>query len=602
MVLNGLVILLVVGIGMLWAIRGKGRGLFSAFLNFVCVVAAGAIAFGLWEPVTLGLLLTGEKGFVEDIAWGAGLMLPFFVSLGLLRLAVELLIPKNVYVSDAGNFVGGLAFGGGAGIITAGIVVIGLQFMRFGPTLMGFDPVDDDQGNIAYEKSLWVPVDKWTGALYSHLSAAAFSTPTPLAERSPNVAERAAFNRAAFSTQAQKGTPTGRVTLQPEQFDVLGRYVVRGPSIELRADTFQPDAPPQNVRYPSGDPAPGGDAVLQGYVLRFNAAAGEEKGQVVMTQAQARLVIRERGGVTRAIHPFAFIAQPEAAAGGKYRFRFEASGIVVPSVGGASETSFAFEFLLPPDAQATDLFVKNVRIPLPATMELDLELASIAARDDGVRDGSLFGEFGAGGAAIAEEDIDRSDVREVTMSGDRGEIVSVSDAIPNRWIINKTLGTGGLSVDEDNFITGGQHSFTVESLTGRGADLRLRVSRFATTRDTAMVIVELSNEGARSVLGRVVEAAENVLPPLLRDAAGRTYQAVGFVYGDGQTVTIRYTPDRPMRALSELPERLTQAKRNQTAYLLFRPTAGVELTGFLLGNQLVGEFDEPVIVGRTRRR
>ena len=44
------------------------QGLFSAILHLLCVIVAGAVAFGVWEPLVYGLLLKGNwfDGFACD--------------------------------------------------------------------------------------------------------------------------------------------------------------------------------------------------------------------------------------------------------------------------------------------------------------------------------------------------------------------------------------------------------------------------------------------------------------------------------------------------------------------------------------------------------
>ena len=49
MILSVVVSLIVLLIAYWWA----SQGLFDAFIHFVCVVIAGALAFAFWEPVTV---------------------------------------------------------------------------------------------------------------------------------------------------------------------------------------------------------------------------------------------------------------------------------------------------------------------------------------------------------------------------------------------------------------------------------------------------------------------------------------------------------------------------------------------------------------------
>ena len=88
MIMNILAIAILGGVAYAWGAKGG----FSSLLNCICVVLAGAIAFALWEP-TANLLIenagkTGFSSLLADIAWGAGLALPFALPVfGSLRCA-----------------------------------------------------------------------------------------------------------------------------------------------------------------------------------------------------------------------------------------------------------------------------------------------------------------------------------------------------------------------------------------------------------------------------------------------------------------------------------------------------------------------------------
>ena len=51
--------LLIIGLLGLITYWWGNQGLFSAILHLVCVVVAGAVALGLWEPLVVGVLLRG---------------------------------------------------------------------------------------------------------------------------------------------------------------------------------------------------------------------------------------------------------------------------------------------------------------------------------------------------------------------------------------------------------------------------------------------------------------------------------------------------------------------------------------------------------------
>lgn len=587
MILNILVIAIVLGVGLMWGLRGRGRGVFSAMIATICVIIAGAVAFAVWEPLVYGVLLDR----MPDIAWGVGLILPFALALGILRTIAEAAVPKNVQVDDATNFVGGAVFGLVSGVIVAGVLITGLSFMRIGPSLLGFKAITDDRGNLIANKSLWVPADKITVGFYEYLSRGTLGTATPLAERSPHLAEQAAMSRMVYSERGSGGKPSlARTSIREGQFAIQGRYRVTAAPEEPVTGFLDDRGSPQNqsVRYPSGDPVPA-DARVEGVFIEIQSLAAEKSGQILISPGQVRMVVKRPNGEVMGVHPFAVLALPEAG-GRLQRFRVAANDLHFPSVGGASSAVFGFEFAVPGDATVTDLFVKNYRVEMNPKEEVKTAYAGFRARDEAIRTGKLADATGIapGGAKIDSASVDTSGSQTIATSGD-SPIIKASDLIPNRWVINKGSGTGGLTVDAQNKIVDGEHQFTMEQLNIRGVDRKLQVESFASTPDTGIIQIEMATNSKMSLLGRSMETAESILQPVIADSQGNLYEPVGFVYSDGRVVQIRFTPGQPLRALSQIPA-LSSAKQNQTLFLIYRPTKGARITRFLLGSKEVATF------------
>ncbi len=589
MILNLLVVAIVLGVGLTWGLRGKGRGLFSAMIACFCVIVSGAIAFSVWEPLVYGVLLDR----MPDLAWGVGLLLPFCIAVGITRAIAESTVPKNIQLGDVPNFIGGTVFGLVSGVIVAGVLITSLSFLRLPPAMLGYKAISDDRGNLTSTKSLWIPVDKITVGFYENLSKGTLGTDTPLAIRSPKVYEQAAMARMVFSEKGENGKPSlARTTIRGGQFALKGRYRVTGALPELVGFTDDRGNPgEQKVEYPDGTQPPS-DSRIEGLFIEFQASAAEKSGQIVVSPGQIRLVCVRKNGEALAIHPFAVIAQPEAGST-LTRFRCAANDLHFPSVGGASSAVFGFEFIVPSDAKVTDLFIKNYRVPLDAGAEIKTQYAGFKARDEALRSGKLASAAGVspGGARIDAGSIDTSSSQVVSTGRDENDsrVINSDDQIPNRWIINKGNGTGGLTVDGNNRIIDGQHQFAIEQLAFRGVDRKLQVSAFASTKDTGIIQVELARGQKQSLLGRSVETAESILQPLIADSDGNLYEPLGYVYSDGRTVEIRFTPGEPLRALSQIPA-LSTAKQNQTLFLIYRPTKGVRITRFLLGSKEIASF------------
>lgn len=595
MILNLLVVAILIASVLMWAIRGRGRGLFSALLSCLCVVISGAVAFALWEPLTYGVFLDLN----ESVAFGLGLIVPFAGTLLITRLATEALVPKNIDLGDVENFVGGAVFGAISGVITVGILVLSIGMFRMGPSLMGYEAVMTRKGgSLVKDKSLWVPVDELTVKFYEHLSQGAFSTPTPLAERYPRLYEQAAMQRMVYTQDG--GKLLARNTIKGEDFEIRGRYSISGSVSDLTSyETIdannQAKVLTQEVYTPEGD-AITGAARVEGFLIEFRAGAGEKSGQFVVGPGQVRLM-GVAGGEPFAVQPFSIVGQPEASAGSMVRFPINAGDLFIPSVGGGSTSFFAFEFLVPDGAEVQSLVVKNFRVPV-SSQTPPQPYASAKARDAAITSGNLFETFGLeiGGARIKDIDTSESIAINPEKPGSYRELTN-SALIPQGLVIATTTGTKGIEVGtvasgraEEQVIVNGRAQFARDELKQKGLDRKLRVDRFATKRDTTILQVMVKVDGTSSRLGQALETSTADGPPRIVDSEGRAYDAVGWVYGDGGTYDIRFTPGQPIASLSELPSALSSTKRDQTLHLIFQPTSEVTIESFIVGKKQIATF------------
>lgn len=564
MVLNIAVIVLTGIIALMWGLRGKGRGFFSAFLALVCTVIAGAVAFAAWEPLAYGVFL----GLKEEFAWGLALIAPFVVTLIVTRLLVELLIPKNVRLGDAENFIGGFLCGAANGVLTVGIAVLAISFYSGGPEIAGHSPVEGDRGNLVYERQLWLPVDRLTVGFYEALSLHAFSSSTPLARRAPRLYEQAAMSRQVFVRDDSDGKRVARSTILPDQFSVRGHYKVG----QVQERVVYPDGgSPQNP-------------VTHGFAIEFRTQAGEQgSGQVVIGNGQVRLIARSdegRGDTVVAVHPFAIIGTRQDGLG-VHRWVFDAQEIFIGSAGGADSSMFMLEFAVPQGFQPTDLFVKNVRVPLSGTplaeASPNAQFETAAARDRAVTDGSLFTALGVSMGGAAQMTI--VDTGAITISPSGSGWVTAFPGLPENWVLSGVIGTGGLAT-QGRLIRDGTATFSMDRLTDRAVPVDQRVDTFTATRDTTIVQVRLASQGTFTVIGDAVSQASDPGQPVIVDETGRAYPAIGFVYADNAEGTISFTPSNPIMNLNRLPATLSPARGNQTAYLIFRPTTDVNIVGF----------------------
>jgi len=169
------------------AIIWSRYGLFSAFLHMVIVIVAGALAFATWEPLAQVLL-----GRMPRLAWGVALVGPFALWLIALRVAMDKLVRSNLHFAAWVDKLGGAVFAVVAGLLTAGVTLIGVQFLGVSGPLLNYTPYGfASDSTPERQDELWLPADSITATFYTVLSAGAFGTSTPLAVYRPELAAEA---------------------------------------------------------------------------------------------------------------------------------------------------------------------------------------------------------------------------------------------------------------------------------------------------------------------------------------------------------------------------------------------------------------------------
>lgn len=588
MILSLVVILLIGIIAYVWA----SRGFFSSLVHMICVLVAGAVAFGLWEPIAYAILSAEPKGWIVDMTWGISLAVPFAVTLAVLRLGIDSILPANADLDPATNLIGGGICGAVSGIVSVGVLVMAISFLRLpssvgGHEAIGFDP----GGSVKRESSLLFPADRITVGLYSALSRTTLRTATPMDLWRPRLAEEGHMLRTNFNNGGAKHT------LTPSSFELLGRYTVGMdnaiPLRELTTDSFSEAV--QNVKTVTGDPAPQ-NSYIEGLIVQFKAGAREKEGRVVIGNAQIRLVCTPANdpyGESIAIHPFAMISQAGGDRLDLGRWRFERPKIFIASVGGSADAPMAFEFLVPRDYRPLALYVKGVRVNLLSTQPFQ-KYADVASRDAAIRSGSILSAVVGGSGPIDNSRVIAIDPNSLRDDGGENEVMTIG-AIASRVILNKD-NLPGIEIDENNRILIAEAKFRLADLTGnRSLNRSLQVREFATTDDTR--IVQL-NIGVESRIGLLTPAALNAdpgKPMYLVDQNGQRYQAIGYVYQDSSETHIRMTPGRPLRAVTELPNSgPTTSRPDQKFYLVFRVSKGVDIRFFTVGDVAIGEFSPPL--------
>lgn len=578
MILSGISLAIVALLGWIWLTRG----FFPAFLNLVCCLAAGAIAFSVWEPVAYMMLgKVDGNGAMGGIVWSVALALPFAVAMGLLRALVDVCCPNNMKFDKATNAIGGALCGAASGVITSGILVISIGFLRVERDFMDYNPVTAQaNGGFREDKSLMFPVDSITAAFYKHVSNGALATGTPLARWYPDLEYVPGAMRYSF------GRGKGRNTIDLKDFDVWKRFTVGGKDTslpDLLRDDWQPTVP-QNVADAQGENFPPG-STIQGFVLNFQPSSRERSGSVVLGNSQVRLLVEKAGSNERkTIFPVAVISQAQSEKVGFARFRFDAPETYISSIGGASETRMGFEFPVPPGYEPIALYVKNARVALSSTNKITT-FADAHERDTAIRKGTLFEK-------PAEMDTITDNRPKTQVGPPKDSELEIRFSPGYKYVIQKGQERGMQYTD--NSLVEGHEVFEIRVLEkNRGIERSLQISQFQTKPDTVVTQIDVTAGKPLSWLGKV-PVTETTPAPQLFDTDGQAYDAIGYIFEEqGKFITYHINRGKPIRTMADLPS-LSASRSDQTLTLVFDVSKGVKLARMAIGTNVIHEFKPPM--------
>lgn len=592
MIFNIIVIIAALVIAYMWVIRG----FFSALIHLVCTVIAGAVAFGVWEPAAYWMLDSAPaSGFASNLtgmAFALGLLVPFGVTLGLLRVIVDLLLPANVVLSTKFNYIGGGVCGVLSGVLTAGLLAIGLSFFRTAP--------DNGQafvfrnGSWAKQAALWVPIDRVAAGFYSNLSERAFRVSEPLAKWHPDVeSEGSAMRLSAFEGR-------DRNNARPADFKVLGRFSVgeggKAKLAQLLSDQWHVGKS-QRAKDISGNDFPP-DSHIEGVLINFLPGAKEKDGKVSVGGAQVWMTLENSDGDTMTVFPIAVASQADAAKPVFQRWWYESEGDFIGSVGGGSEALFGFEFVAPPGYEPIALYVKGAR----ATLDEEGRSKKVKLSSNFDRDGTIASGFSllSGGTSTgpAETNFDLAGAAKAVVKRDPNSgQVQPPDGVLVRDTIGITIQKGmhdPLQIDETqkNLIIGGEVTLSLEQLKSgqQGLDKALQITRLQSAADQVVVQINAAPDSQFSILSPTFGQEENSPPPTIYDNNNQPYVPVGFIYQDETKFILHFTPGQQLAKYGDLPK-MSASRPKQKLMLIYRISRGVSMKYYGSGNKIAVEFD-----------
>lgn len=600
MIFNLIVVGLVLGLAYAWMVRG----FFNAFIHLVCVLIAGAIAFALWEPLSLLVLrISPERGFfdfIESAAWGVGLLLPFVVVLLLTRLATDKIIKANIRNSTPADYAGGAVCGLAVGVLTTGVFVIGIQSLRLPTNFFGYQPVwySEDRasgaGSLEYSSRLWIPADRIVAGVYRNLSEGSMSAEQSLAKWYPDL------EIAGFAARISPGDGAGRNIIKPGEFRVTKTYTVGSPERPLEANAllaFEGSATPQRYIDVRGERP--GRGYLMGVVIEFGPEAkerGGRGGQLIVSNGQVHMIARNAGtGESRTIFPIAAISEGADADGRIGRWKFDANDVFISSVGGQSQSTIGFEFIVPEGFEPIGLSVRQARtrdLPEPtvfeSTAQRDLQVTGGQILRAGDRIRRVFDESHAAVISTSGQTAGLTPDSGIRIGPSLGEMMASQNA------------RSRLTLTDDNEIAEGQSRFSIQEIGRSNVPMgrTMRVDSFALGRNQTLIQIEVSANRPTSFLSEAGRLAPTNRPIILVDANGNEYQAIGFTYKDRELFEVRYTPGSTLGGIADTPP-ISTARDDQTLWILFIVTSGVDIEKMAVGDIVLARF-EPVLAARSR--
>lgn len=481
-VLNIILIALAGLIAYWWA----NQGFFSALLHLLCVIVAGTLAFAFWEPFAF-MMIRGN--WLDAYAWGVALIVPFCVFLVILRLGLDKLCPSNVNVPRWADLSLGGAAGAGAGVITVGILVLGLSHIQSKNDIMGFRGIQRhrDTGKVAKINGLWLPFHQWTSDLYSNLSVGSMRSGTPMKAYMPDAYAQATL----FRDSVSEGK--GKTTMPPDGVKIKG--------------TVQ-----ENNRY---------------FVkVDFELPAIDYGELLTMTSAQCRLIEDTTNEAGRLTTREARVEFPVAWRQHSGYHQFDSINHALTSQAAKENArGIIFEFKLPGDFTPRFLQIKGTRYTLPAPKP-DASVASIMQSD---RPETVA----VAGMPIDSAIFVTNDIRPINVG------VNTKPAGIEHDDETKTLTTG-----EADFASGGKRPPRALRIGGIYEPDGSRCVQVIVSRNSAANLFGLVEQN--EALG-----AESRLR--LLDSNGVEYTSIGYMLVDGQNVRVKLDPVRRLPTFGDFP-------------------------------------------------
>ncbi|MFA7236570.1 MAG: CvpA family protein [Phycisphaeraceae bacterium] len=519
------------------------QGLFSALLHLVSLLCAGTLALAAWEPLAIGYLIDR----MPEYAWGVGLLAPFVIFLLLLRTAIDFAVPGNVDFPQLVNSIAGGAIGLVIGLLTAGFILIGVQFVG-GCGLGGYEPWTTQAGKLTRNQHLWLGADDFADAVFTTLSGGAFSpfSGPPLSQTQPSLVQAAGAFR-------QSGREFARLSLRPANVSLTRK-------IDLDPKTLPADLRPKS------------NAGVIAVATQLNlagsgnlAGAADNDGIFTAGPSQVMLLVHDADGQAQMISPFGYILNKDFGTlmlTGEYA-----------RTGSAAEADIDWLFEVPAGLTPKYLRIKQLRLPIPDTKpapaQVDQWLAAVQWKPAVApktpttsADGGMESGHGLG-------------------AGMEGAEIKVDDTLP------VVLSDNWLNSRANNVRTEGQNIVSAEGQiqidTGERVDRNLAINHISHGDNQAIVRIKMADARARSMYGKAMQLAGQFQAPMLVSDSGSRYYAIGYCrWNPAGMIYLKIDTTSLIQTMKEID--IDRLADGEELYLYFRVDRNIRLTQFKVGS------------------
>lgn len=519
------------------------QGLFSALLHLVALLCAGTLALAAWEPLTIGYLIDR----MPEYAWGVGLLVPFVIFLLLLRTAIDFAVPGNVDFPHLVNSIAGGAIGLVIGLLTAGFILIGVQFVGgFGRG--GYEPWTTQGGKLTRTQHLWLSADDFADTVFTTLSGGAFHpfSGNPLSQTQPSLVEAAGAFR-------QPGREFARLSLRPANVSLT------------RKIDLDPKKLPADLR-------PKFNAGLIVLTTQLNlagsgnlAGAADNDGIFTAGPAQVMLLVHDADGQAQMISPIGYVFEKNfgtLSLTGEYA-----------RTGSATEADIDWLFEVPAGLTPKYLRIKQLRLPITdaktsTPAQVDQWLAAVQWKP----------------ADAPKTPLPTSSVVEPGHglgAGMEGAEIKVDDTLP------VVLSDNWLNSRANNVRTEGQNLVSAEGQiqidTRERVDRNLAINHISHGDNQAIVRIKMADARARSMYGKAMQLAGQFQAPMLVSDSGSRYYAIGYCrWNPAGVIYLKIDTTSLIQSMKEIDiDRLTDGEE---LYLYFRVDRNIRLTQFKVGS------------------